>query len=72
MCEVYRQWLACSIPIDPFHVMRTLSVTITSSILSPTFVSRIFRHSTVGIHFDKIKSAIETTIKITVVDCESK
>eukprot|EP00732_Lithocolla_globosa_P004309 Lithocolla_globosa_v1_NODE_3919_length_1550_cov_811.771237.p2 type:complete len:156 gc:universal NODE_3919_length_1550_cov_811.771237:569-1036(+) len=52
-----------SFPIHPLYVMRTLDITITSPVTSPSIIARV-RATAIFVHFNKINGTIHPTVQV--------
>jgi len=59
-----------SFTIDELDVMRALSITVTSSKLGSCLVVGVLGHASISIHANKVKSSVDSAIKLGIVNCE--
>jgi hypothetical protein len=72
---VSRGWLPSSrvsFSINEFNVLWALSITVSSSELCTGFVTFIFTHTSIFLHFDKVKGTINTAWHVRDIDGEGE
>ena len=61
---------AVGLSIDELDVMRTLSVTVSSSVLRTSLVARVLGKTTVLVHLNEVQSTVQTAGKLRDINVE--
>lgn len=64
--------MKASLAVDELNALRTLGITVASSVCGASLVVGVFGETTIGVHLDEVKGAIETAGQIRHVDVESE
>lgn len=61
-----------NLAVNELHVVRALSIAISSSVLGTSLVGSVFSHAAISIHGREIESSVKATSEVGNIDVESK
>jgi hypothetical protein len=53
-----------NLSVDELDVLRTLSITVSGTILGTGLVARVLGHSSIGIHLSEVQSTVQSARKV--------
>jgi hypothetical protein len=64
--------MKASLAVDEFNALGTLGITVASSVFGASLVVGVLGETTIGVHLDEIKGAIETAGQTGYIDVEGE